>query len=499
MTMSAIFFGWLLPGIGLIFFAIGAFLNVSVMFGLQQWIRDARAAGSHVSTVPFVPGVIGAVAMWNGPFDWMPPLFWVPLVLDVGCLPLIVLTLYASIARGDPEGKGDAAAEGEPDAAQLERQRTAAANARVAEEKQARTDLYYRSIAGCLLGTAVGDALGLPFEGLSARRRARMFRRIDRYYLLPFGRGLCSDDTEHTIMVAQALMETAGYSKARHNADQFRSSLACAMRLWLLGLPAGIGMATLKGILKLWMFLPRRWQGVFSAGNAPSMRSALIGVFWNEDMELLRLHVHAATALTHSDPKAEQAALAVAEAARMSAMAAGSVLAADYASHMRSILGQQGAELADLIDRAANSVQAGEATPAFARTLGLERGVTGYAFHTVPVALHAWLAHPGNYREALLAAIECGGDTDTVAAITGAIAGAGSGPEGVPAEWLARLAEWPHTVTWMKQLAQSLAKVRSDFYVTGAPSVPLSKLMLRNLFFLLVVLAHGFRRLLPPY
>ena len=40
------------------------------------------------------------------------------------------------------------------------------------------------------------------------------------------------------------------------------------MRWWLLGLPAGIGMATLKGILKLWLFVPRRWQGAYSAGNA---------------------------------------------------------------------------------------------------------------------------------------------------------------------------------------------------------------------------------------
>ena len=87
------------------------------------------------------------------------------------------------------------------------------------------------------------------------------------------------------------------------------------MRVWLLGLPAGIGMATLKSILKLWLFLPQRWQGTFSAGNAPAMRSALIGVFWGGEPELMRLHVRASTRLTHTDPKAEHAALAVAVAA----------------------------------------------------------------------------------------------------------------------------------------------------------------------------------------
>jgi ADP-ribosylglycohydrolase len=487
MTITDILLGWVLPAAGLVLFAAGAWGNASILFGWSKSVRDARAAGHHVSMALFVPGAIGAIAMWNGPFDWMPAFFWVPLVLDVGCLPYIALVKLLPRAKGDLEAE------------QVARQLAAAESAKAAEEKQARSKLYFASLAGCLLGTAVGDALGLPFEGLSPRRRARMFRGIDRYHLLPFWRGMCSDDTEHTIMVAKALIESAGYGKALRNADEFRSKLACAMRLWLLGLPAGIGMATLKSIVKLWLFLPRRWQGTYSAGNAPSMRSALIGVFWGEDPELLRLHVRAATDLTHSDPKAEQAALAVAVAASMSVRYAGRVEASAYARQMRSLLGREGAELSGLIDQVANSVGAGEATPAFALAMGLERGVTGYSFHTVPVALHAWLAHPGDYREAVLAAIECGGDTDTVAAITGAIAGAGTGLEGLPREWLERLAEWPHTAAWMQQLAQVLAEVRVDYVGAYANSAPVFQLLMRNLGFLIVVMLHGFRRLLPPY
>ena len=388
---------------------------------------------------------------------------------------------------------------GDLEAEQLTHQRTDEGAAKTAAEKQARSRLHYRSLAGCLLGTALGDALGLPFEGLSPQRRTRMFRSIDRYHLLPFGRGMCSDDTEHTIMLAQALIETAANAKSLRNADAFRAKLAWSMRFWLLGLPAGIGMATLKGILKLWLFLPRRWQGTFSAGNAPAMRSALIGVFWAEDPELLRLHVRAATDLTHADPKAEQAAFAVAIAALMSAQNGGRVDAAAYAQRMRTLLGAEGAGFSELIERVANSIAAGETTRAFALGMGLERGVTGYALHSVPVALHAWLSHPGDYREAVLAAIDCGGDTDTVAAIAGAIAGAGTGPDGLPQEWLARLAEWPHTVAWMQQLAQVLAEVRSDYVGATAPSAPLWGMLLRNLFFLALVLLHGFRRLLPPY
>ena len=50
-----------------------------------------------------------------------------------------------------------------------------------------------------------------------------------------------------------------------------------------MGLPAGIGLATLRSILKLWLFVPGRWRGVYSAGNGPAMRSALLGVCFAAD------------------------------------------------------------------------------------------------------------------------------------------------------------------------------------------------------------------------
>src|SRR5690349_508584 len=88
--------------------------------------------------------------------------------------------------------------------------------------------------AGSLLGTAVGDAVGLPCEGLSRRRQARFGFSLDNYSLLP-NRGMCSDDTDHACMVAQALAASGGDVK------KFSSSLAWRLRFWFLGLPAGIG------------------------------------------------------------------------------------------------------------------------------------------------------------------------------------------------------------------------------------------------------------------
>ena len=116
------------------------------------------------------------------------------------------------------------------------------------------------AITGCILGTAVGDAMVLACEGLSRRRQAKMFPTLEGYKLLPFGkfaRGMTSDDTEHTCMLAQSLIVT-GHGDPATVAQKFSANFAWRLRFWLLGLPAGTGIATLSSILKLWLGFPPR-------------------------------------------------------------------------------------------------------------------------------------------------------------------------------------------------------------------------------------------------
>src|SRR6187549_667848 len=129
-------------------------------------------------------------------------------------------------------------------------------------------------LAGVLLGTALGDALGLVCEGMSAKRIARRFGRLDRYHLL--GRtGYVSDDTEQSALVAQSL--------ARHPADADRCARAFRRSLlgWFWRLPWGIGLATVRSSFKI--MLGRSTSGVRSAGNGSAMRAAVIGVFHHGD------------------------------------------------------------------------------------------------------------------------------------------------------------------------------------------------------------------------
>ncbi len=343
---------------------------------------------------------------------------------------------------------------------------------------------------GSLLGTTVGDAMGLPYEGLSRRRAARLLGCPDHYRLF-FGRGMMSDDTEHACIVAQAMIASGCERKV------FEQKLAWRLRVWLLALPAGVGFATLRAILRLWIGIGPQGSGVFSAGNGPAMRAPVIGAVV-DDPRLLRDLVHASSRVTHSDPKAEFGAFAVALAAQM-ARKSEFVSGESFLSQLKIALAGEGNDLVALIRDAVNAANMGMTTESFAESMGLAKGVSGYVYHTVPVAIHAWLSNQRDFRSAIAAVIKCGGDTDSTAAIVGGIVGASVGKEGIPEEWLNMLFEWPRSVSWIEKLGRQLGS--GPLFESKRKPVDVSFLLvfLRNLFFLIVVLFHGFRRLLPPY
>jgi len=347
-----------------------------------------------------------------------------------------------------------------------------------------------QNVVGCILGTALGDSIGLPYEGLSRRRAAKLLGPPDCHRLC-FGRGMISDDTEHTCLVAQALIASG------NDVDVFRRNLAWRLRWWLFGLPAGVGSATLRSIAKLWLGVNPRDSGVFSAGNGPAMRAAIIGVAV-PDPEQLRAFVRASTRLTHTDPKAEYGALAVALAAQFASSAQLSDSAA-YLAELQQHLQAEGDELMALLAQASTSAQQGQSTQDFAAEIGSDWGVSGYIYRSVPVALQAcWLYHH-DFRSAIMAIVECGGDTDSVGAIAGGILGCANPADELPQHWLNGLMEWPRSVSWMEQLGSQLGHVTQ----TGQAEKPIglfpASVLLRNFGFLAIVLFHGFRRLLPPY
>ena len=348
------------------------------------------------------------------------------------------------------------------------------------------TMTLHQKLAGVLIGTAVGDSLGLPAEGLSRKRIQKKWKGIWKHRFL-FGHGMCSDDTEHTWFVAQALLAHGD------DAAAFQKCLAWKLRFWLLGLPAGVGFATLRAIIKLWLgFSPAR-SGVYSAGNGPSMRSAIIGAYFADQPQQRREFVSGATKLTHTDPKAETAALAVAEAAAWSVNQTETV---EELLERFPNLGED-AEWSSICQRFSDSYANRKSVQDFADELGLSEGVSGYAYHSVPVALYAFIRHSYDFRSAVVASLDCGGDTDTVGAIVGALCGARQGVAKIPSQWCDKVWEWPRSFTLLLEAGERLAEQKITQKTLGPVHYFWPAVILRNTIFTITVLIHGFFRIIP--
>ncbi|HOY67209.1 MAG TPA: ADP-ribosylglycohydrolase family protein [Candidatus Ozemobacteraceae bacterium] len=353
------------------------------------------------------------------------------------------------------------------------------------------------SVFGSLLGTALGDSLGLPLENLSAERAKRLFPPPLRHRFL-FGGGMVSDDTEHAVLTALAL------ARSGRNIEAFTGNLGWSLRFWVLCIPAGIGWATLRSLVKLWLGWSPANSGVFSAGNGPAMRSPVIGAAFPDPSEaaIRRDFVRAATRITHSDPRAEQgaqiAALAASSAAQAGRPEDGPKQFFDL---VPEALPDLSPEWKKLLDAARISADAGTTTAGFAAAQGWNRGVSGFILHTISAVIHAWHRSPGNLREALEDIIAAGGDTDTTAAILGGIIGAGLPPAAFPQDLTDSFRDWPWSVNLFRNCGEAIRAALNPA-TTALPPVPIifwPAVLLRNIGFAAIILAHGLRRLLPPY
>lgn len=343
-----------------------------------------------------------------------------------------------------------------------------------------------------MLGGAVGDALGLPYEGLSTRRANKLFKDKRAFNLVPWLHlGMVSDDTEHAVMTVQAWIASR-HEDAETAHRRFRLRLRHHLRLWLLGLPAGIGLATGKSLFKLWAFLPN--SGVFSAGNGPAMRAAVLGVLI-DDVDELKRYIRTTTQITHTDPKAEQGALSVALCAYYFArheQVVPDVLRQFVTRHLSD------SELQGYLNAAAEAVSTQQSLGDWLQQTFQQTRVSGYMYHTIPAVFYAIYRYPNEPMQGLEMLINAGGDTDTTCAIAGGIWGVKYGETMLQA-CKGRLAEPKLTLTLLKRLSEQAHQATLTQQAQAPAHFGGVLTLMRNLIFLGIVLLHGLRRLLPPY
>lgn len=292
---------------------------------------------------------------------------------------------------------------------------------------------------GALLGQAVGDACGFPLEGLTPQRCKEQAGRAVAGKLsrseAGFGFGQYTDDTQMAIAIARSIADRQSV-EPEDIARRFGE-------LWSEGRIVGQGLACREAVMRLLDGVPWDQAGAREgrAGNGAAMRTAPVGLFLNKDHDALAEAADRVAFITHKDPRARAGAVAIALAVAHLA-SGGEPDPKKLVKLLRPRVAKLHQAFADLIAELprALAMTTGEAVGWFT-TAGFSdggtdgwEGITPYVIPTVLGSLYSFLKHPEDYVGAVRFVIECGGDVDTTAAITGALSGSHLGLTAVPVD-----------------------------------------------------------------
>jgi poly(ADP-ribose) glycohydrolase ARH3 len=307
---------------------------------------------------------------------------------------------------------------------------------------------------GSLLGTFLGDALGMPVEGYSNHIIKSQYGRVDQMMEARLGKGTYTDDTEMMIATAESLIACKGFD-GKNMAQYFLNNFHPER---------GYGAGTIRALslIKSGTDWDKAGSIVFnggSFGNGAAMRIAPIGVFYYDDQRMLRTIAAKASIITHAH-------LLGKEGATLQAYAIAQALQLKAQDPFDSFHFLQ--KLINFVIPEAGVYQ--EKLEIIGELLGEnpdqeiiinQLGHDSSAPNSVPTAIYCFISHPHSFQDALVYAVGLGGDTDTIAAMTGAISGAYHGKKCIPLHWIRDLENEAKGRDYIEQLAIELWKLKT--------------------------------------
>jgi ADP-ribosylglycohydrolase len=275
--------------------------------------------------------------------------------------------------------------------------------------------MIFERVVGTILGGAIGDGWGRPFEGSLPRGSHRAPSEL-----------VVTDDTQLTIATCEAIIECG-----RIDPDRIAARFVAWFRAGRLH---GLGASTFKALRDL--DLGAHWalsgaKGERSAGNGAAMRVAPLAFFLDPDIDEQRTTLRDVCRITHHHDEAYVGALAVTVAIRLASRA-------EY--EMANLLIDVAGRLPDSQVRDRIARFASFATDVSPFQVADSWGSTGFVADSVPLAIFAARdIHHRSFSDVLERAIEAGGDTDTIGSIAGQIAGASIGAAALPTDLVSRL------------------------------------------------------------
>ena len=299
---------------------------------------------------------------------------------------------------------------------------------------------------GALTGIAIGDALGmptqtLPREAILAAGGVHGFRAAAPDHPLAHGlpAGRVTDDTEQALLLADVLVAGGGRIDPRRLADALDRWEQDAVARGSADL---LGPSTRAAIQAVREGAPPELAGANGTTNGAAMRIAPVGVATAvDDVEALLDVVEQACLVSHHTSIAVAGAAAVAAVVSAgvegrgtaTAVALGVAAARSGARRGRWVAGG---------DVAARILWCMDVAGRQDRAVAIDRlvsliGTSLATQESVPAAFAMLLLHEDDPWAACCAAASLGGDTDTIAAMTGAMAGAIHGVGAFPADAVA--------------------------------------------------------------
>ena len=294
------------------------------------------------------------------------------------------------------------------------------------------------------MGVAIGDTLGRPFEG---KLRSVIRSKFDDFGLFVQNNQKIfktyTDDTQLTLHVARALIRGNGF-----NLNNFINEYI----LWLDDPPIGPGYGCISSIRKLKYGVSWKEAASNSGGNGTVMRIAPIGLFYCRDVNGLINAAKKSSMITHSHPATSLGAILIARAISFLIFQDPKIgfSTNEFFEVVISSISDSENEKADefikIIKKVKASLhlstesgivkfsQAGVKNPYFIEEFIGKAFVHPYTMSTVACALFVFLKNLNSFKECIFELSTAGGDSDTIGAIGGSLAGAFFGLNNIPIE-----------------------------------------------------------------
>ncbi|MEI8131653.1 MAG: ADP-ribosylglycohydrolase family protein [Leptolinea sp.] len=335
---------------------------------------------------------------------------------------------------------------------------------------------------GCLLGVAIGDALGMPASFMSPEKIKRIYGEItdfvepDKEQLQhgSLASATFTDDTQESLIIASVLTEAQGYDEALF----LKKMKEWAIQTNILNSTV-IGPSTRAFLMAILTDGDVAAAGQVGDTNGGAMRAAPIGIFFAGDFDGAVKSAIQFTRLSHGSRPGLASACAIAAAIADCVGGQRDVAAIMDNALRAAYLGEESGfdipapSVADRIALAKRIVDENCTRPLREQAEMLYRviGAGMKSYESIPLSLGIFYAAGGGFEKGLLTTINIGDDADTNGSITGGLCGAYSGVGAVRASWREKI-ESQNSVDF-KKIAEGLLTATGRTNKCEESSLPL--------------------------